>query len=243
MPTNAEFADRWGISSAAVYNLVKDGMPTDSWEAAEAWRASRRGGITWENKRRVAAALDGSAGADGKLPDNAVDAIEEAYLKQRDLVRLARSQYWAALRRDAENKTQSSGTAKLYATYDKALSTLFKIDKERTARALASRQLITRVTVLERFRKVLALVRDEWEKAETGIAKKANPGNPAAALAALKTFRLEVLAKVYSHARDAAASVTGQEVGDPLIDSAEPPPAEIGTLEDLAPDPEISDND
>lgn len=236
MPTVSEIADRWGISSPAVSNLVKDGMPIDTWEAAEAWRASRRGGVTWENKRRLAAALDGSAGPEGKLPDDSADAVEEAYLKQRDLVRVSRNQYWSALKRDAENKTQSPQTAKLYATYDKALATLFKIDKERTARALASRQLITRVTALDRFRKVLALVRDEWEKAETMIAKRANPGNPAVALAALKSFRLEVLAKVHSGAREAAASIAGQEVGDPLIDSAAPAAPRPESLEEISPD-------
>jgi len=241
MPAQSEFAEAWGISAQAVSQLVKDGMPTDSWEAAEAWRASRRGGVTWENKRRLAASLEGRAGADGKLPDDAGDAIEEAYAKQRDMVRLARSQYLASLKRDAENKTQSPATGKLYATYDKALATLFKIDKERMARALASRQLITRVTALERFRKVLALVADEWERQETLIAKRANPAAPATALAALQSFRREVLDKVYRHAKDAAASVTGAEIGDPVIDSVEPRPAEDATLEDLTPDP--PDND
>lgn len=240
MPTVAEIADRWGISSPAVSNLVKDGMPIDSWEAAEAWRASRRGGVTWENKRRMAAALEGRGGDESKLPEDATDAVEEAYKKQRDIVRFSRAEYLRCLRRDTENRTQSPATAKAYATYDKALATLFKIDKERTARALAARQLVTRATALDRFRKVLGLVPQEWEKAETLIAKRANPANPAQALAALKAFRLEVMGKIYSHARDAAASITGQEVGDPLIDSAEPagPAAEEVTLEDLVPDPE-----
>lgn len=230
MPSNTEIAAALGITVQRVGQLVKEGMPTSSLEAAEAWRAGRKGAMAYADKARMDAALEGGGSVainqegtaevkgesgEAKLPDDSGDAIEEAYLRQKSIVRIARGKYLAALREG------SSQSGKHYATYDKALATLFKIDKERTARALASRQLITRQTVLDRLKKVLAILCDELEKAETGIAKKANPGNPALAIKALQEFRREVMSRIYSHSRQTLTTVIGGETGDAALDSAE----------------------
>lgn len=222
-----DLANRWGLTRARVNAMVAAGMPLGSLEEAEAWRASRSGAVGNLNRRleeqSVAGAGNVSTGEPGspdapRLPAKAADAIEDALEKQRRLVDFTRSEWLRALR--ANNPDAS----KKFTAYDKSLAMLLRIEKEATARALASRQLITRTTALERFRKVLGGVRSELENAEFEFAPKANPNDPALALKVFRDFRAAILSRLFSDAADASASLFGEDLGDKPEKPDEPTP-------------------
>jgi hypothetical protein len=227
-----DLANRWGLARARINAMVAAGMPLSSVEDAEAWRASRAGAVGNLNRRLEEQAVAGAGevssepGATGtvgaedapRLPVKNADAIADALEKQRRLVDFTRSEWLRSLR----SNPPAPDSSKRFTAYDKSLSMLLRIEKEATARALASRQLITRATSLERFRKVLGGVRSELENAEFEFAPKANPNDPALALKAFRDFRATVLARLYSEAKDATESLFGEDLGDAPEKSDEP---------------------
>lgn len=213
MITQKELAERWGLSPGRVSQLVSEGMPLDSLEAADAWRSSRKravSSLTAKIGEQAVAGATGEAGDDApRLDPSRTDAIDDALEKQRKLVSFARSNYLRALRNG------DASASRLFTAYDKSLAMLLKVEKEATSRALASRQLISRNVVLERLRKVLSSVRTELELAEFSFAPKANPDNPAIALKAFQDFRREILKNLSSQSSGAVASLFGEDFGDP----------------------------
>lgn len=211
MPTPQEIADRWGISVQRVTALRADGMPLDSWEAAEAWRASRRGSVANMKgaamRKAVEAGLDGAGGeAVGSNFDALLDMDDFiAQLDfQRDIVRINRSQYLKALR------DGSPSASKHYTSLNKAITQLFQIRDKALAHGLATKQLINAQTALEGLRRALTLMVSKYEQAEIPMAKEANPGDAGRALAVIRAGRLKVQREVFEMAQAAAASLTGK---------------------------------
>lgn len=232
MPSVQEFADHWGVDHSRIIQLRNEGMPMGSFDEAEAWRAGRQGGVTHLQKRALEAAINGgltgSPTGGGPLPK---DELEAELDKQRKTVDIARAQYHRALRDPGRAKE----APKLYTVLNKSIDQLFKTKKELLAHQLATRQLVNRQSAIERFRKVLALVVSEWESSEVGLAARANPGDKAKALKAIREWRQERLRKIYA-ARDAAiASLTGEEMGNPLVQPTQPEPQPVE--DDPEPDP------
>lgn len=220
MITQKELAERWGLSPGRVSQLVSEGMPLDSLEAADAWRSSRKRAVSSLTAKIAEQAVSGATSEAGeespRLDPSRTDAIDDALDKQRKLVSFARSNYLRALRNG------DASASRLFTAYDKSLAMLLKVEKEATARALASRQLISRNVVLERLRKVLSSVRTELELAEFSFAPKANPDNPAIALKAFQDFRREVLKNLSSQSSGAVASLFGEDFGESGVDPVEP---------------------
>lgn len=220
-----DLANLWGLTRARISAMVKAGMPLTSLADAEAWRMTRANAVGNLNRRleaeAVAGAGDAATGETGRedaprLPEEATDAIADALAKQRKLVNFTRGNYLRALR------DNPATAARYFTAYDKSLSMLLRVEKEATARSLASRQLITRQTVLERLRKVLASVRSELEQGEFEFAPKANPEDPALALKAFRDFRQVVLERLFRDAGDAASSLFGEDLGEKAVEPEAP---------------------
>lgn len=220
-----DLATLWGLSRARISAMCKAGMPLSSLADAEAWRLSRANAVGNLNRRLEAEAVSGAGDAAtgepgrddaARLPEEATDAISDALDKQRKLVNYTRGNYLRALR------DNPAAAGRFFTAYDKSLAMLLRVEKEATARALASRQLITRQTVLERLRKVLASVRSELEQAEFEFAPKANPDDPALAVKAFRDFRQSVLERLFRDAGDAAASLFGEDLGERPVEPEAP---------------------
>ena len=210
MPTPQEFADRWGVANQRIMQLIADGMPTETWEAAEAWRAGRKGGVTHQQNKLLADAVNGGmTGSPGGAVTELDTELANEITTQRQTVKIARAKYHQALRENSKD------APKHYQTLHKAIELLSKTRKEVLSHQLATRQLINRQTALERFRKVLGIVVQAWESSEVKLAAQANPGDKALALRVFREWRQDVMRKVYASAQAASVSLTGEELGNP----------------------------
>lgn len=220
MPTPQEFADRWGVANQRIMQLIADGMPTDTWEAAEAWRAGRKGGVTHQQNKLLADAVQGGltgAGA-GEVVTGLDTEFEDEINKQRQTVRIARAKYHQALRENSKD------APKHYQTLHKAIELLSKTRKEVLAHQLATRQLVNAQTALEKFRKVLGIITQAWESSEVRLAAQANPADKALALKVFREWRQDTMRRVWGNASAAALSLTGRDIGE----LPAPPPDDPG---------------
>ncbi len=210
MPTPVEFAQRWGISIQRVGALREAGMPMDSFESAEAWRATRKGGVAQMKTQAIKGAVEDGMGGDpgGDVP--AFDALLDMddFISQlnfqRDIVRINRAQYLRALR---ENSPSAS---KHYNSLNKAITQLFQIRDKALGHGLATKQLINAQTALDGMRRAFALMVSKYEAAEIPMAKEANPGDAGRALGVIRAARLKIQREVFEMAQAAAASLTGK---------------------------------
>lgn len=217
MPSVNEFAERWGVSVQRIYALRDSGMPLESWEAAEQWRANQKGAVAQMQTRAVAGAVDGSPTAG--LPDgHGFEALLDAddYISQlqfqRDIVRINRSQYLKAL------KEKSASASKHYTSLNKAITQLFQIRDKALGHGLATKQLINSQTALDAVKRAFALMVSKYELAEVPMAKEANPGDAARALAVIRRERLKIQREVFETAQAACLSIMGKAPLSDVVD-------------------------
>jgi len=180
-------AERWELSKGRISQLVAEGMPLDSVEAAEKWRAERIG-------------LNGNP-AEGYSPSNesAQDAAQQAPQKQgvletfesiverqRLLVQLSRNQYIKAVREG------SPAQSKLYASYDKTVNTLTKLKAELDRIAVMGREFIPATEASEAMREMTGNFVNRLDKLALETAEDCNPENPAKAVKALEAWARQV---------------------------------------------------
>lgn len=184
--SQAELAKRWSLSPGRISQLVSSGMPLDSIEAAEDWRARRHQdtGIAPAD-HKISTQADALEEEEPSVinPDGFVEVLE----RQRYLVKVARHQYMIAV------KDKSPQQARLYASYDKTIKTLTALEKEARERAIANREFVRIDLFLERYGKVLGEIRQMIEQGELEVAPLANPEDPARALKAFRTWKDKVL--------------------------------------------------
>lgn len=241
MPTLNEFADRWGITHQRVQQLRDAGMPLDSFESAEAWRASQKGGVAQMKRQAVEAAIQDSSdgGTAGGLPTGpGYDALldMEDFLSQlefqRQIVKVNRNEYIKALRRPDGHKD----AAKQYSSLNKSIAQLFQIRDKALAHGLATKQLVNAQTVIESIRKGFAIMVQKYEAREIGMAAKANPGDKARALQVIRENRLEIQREVWKAVNAAALSLTGKDQVIPNLDDVSAELAGIQAGEDAQAD-------
>lgn len=231
--TNGELANRWGISPGRVSQLINEGMPLDSIEAAEAWRngrSSRAAG--WSSKRSAenGSPANPEAEAEGEPKVNAgadPGSLETLVEYQLRIVTVARNGLARAMR-------ENLGPQKVKAasdTLDKSVNTYAKLRREARAELIASRTLITRATALSRFVKVFGLMIAELERLEVEVASLANPSNPGLAMKAIRAGRIKLQKKLSDSASAAVQSITGEDLGGiTLPDDADEPDGEAGGI-------------
>lgn len=210
MPSLNDFSQRWGISHQRVQQLRDKGMPLESFEAAEAWRAAQKGGVAQMGTQAVKKAVSGGleGGGESLTEFDALLDMEDfiAQLQfQRDIVKVNRAQYLKALHE------KSPSASKHYTSLNKAITQLFQIRDKALAHGLATKQLINANTAIEGLRRAFALMVSKYEAAEVPMAKEANPGDSARALAAIRSGRLKIQREIYEHAQATGSSLFGKQ--------------------------------
>jgi hypothetical protein len=187
-------AERWELSKGRISQLVAEGMPLDSVEAAEKWRAERIG-------------LNGNP-AEGYSPSNepgqetahqapqkqgVLETFESIVERQRLLVQLSRNQYIKAVREG------SPAQSKLYASYDKTVNTLTKLKAELDRIAVMGRDFIPATEATEAMREMTAGIVNRLDKLALDVAEGCNPENPAKAVKVLEAWVRRVKADLSTH--------------------------------------------
>lgn len=205
-----DLAEALGVGRARVSQLVALGMPTDSIDAAVAWRNARRSSNAFNGKVEGATpvvpvnlgdldkVLEAVSGG-GPMPSNgggeSVDGprdeeMDKRIREQTELCNMTRQAFLAAM--TAGDPSQ----AKLYGNYDRAIATLLRLEREKHVRLQEMGRLVDADEAAMRFGKILGQLRSLIERAELTFAPKANPEDPPKALAAYRVFRDDIFRKV-----------------------------------------------
>jgi hypothetical protein len=177
------------LSKQAVNGFKREGMPTDSIEAAQAWYNARRA----------------SRGADAVVPTGEIhsdESFEQIVAQHRSLKDRAYRKYLEDL------DMNSSEQAKSYATYDKLLKTMVALEREAVARDIASRKYIETSQAVAVFGKILLALRNDMAQLATRIAPKANPDKPGTAMKAVDDEVDRMMRRHSQAADDAIADIT-----------------------------------
>lgn len=188
-------AERWELSPGRISQLVSEGMPLDSIEAAEKWRAQRHlsTGIPPSDYKMVPSA-EGEAPAEPgdepeeKTPTTVLETFDSIIERQRILVQISRNQYIKAV------KSGSPQQSRLYASYDKTVNTLTKLKAEADRLALMNREYIRATDATEAMRKLAGDFVNRLDKLALDVAEACNPENPAKAVKVLEAWSLRVRA-------------------------------------------------
>ena len=189
-----EIAAALGLTKGRVSQLVKEGMPTESIEAAREWRDRRK--IEMQNRGHISqpvrpldlSGLDNILqSVTGETGDSEMDTRVR---EQTELCSLTRQVFMQAL------QSGDPAQGKLYANYDRAVATLLRLEKERFVRIQEEGKLIDAEAAAARMSKVLGQLRSQIERAELTFAPKANPDNPSKALKAYREFKEDLFRKI-----------------------------------------------
>lgn len=223
MTRPVDIANALGLTRGRVSQLAKEGMPTDSVEAARAWRAARKssneaaGHIAQPVRPLNLSDLDGvlrSLGG-GTGQDGAETEMDTRIKQQVDLCEMTRTVFMQAL--EAGDPAQG----KLYANYDRAIATLLRLEKERHIRLQEEGRLIDADEASARFGKILGQIRSMIERSELTVAPQANPENPPKALKAFREFRDDLFRKISEYGvkvKDGSPEVGGDVLAPPELD-------------------------
>lgn len=168
-PSNLEIGAALGITAQRVSVLKREGMPTDSVEAAQAWRASRDEARRAQAPKAAPAQLD-----DGTL----ADTISE----HRALVGRARGVWLASM--DGGDPNQG----KYQTAYNQSLKTLVALEEEQERRLILAKEYIAAKEATEAMRQLMGEVVNRLDKLALDVAEGCNPENPAKAVKALEAW-------------------------------------------------------
>lgn len=175
-------AERWELSKGRISQLVADGMPLDSIEAAEKWRAERLG-FNGNSAEGYTPSQDINIEANNQVHRQGnLETFESIVERQRLLVQLSRNQYIKAVREG------SPAQSKLYASYDKTVNTLTKLKAEVDRIAIMSREFIRASDASEAMRDMTSNFVNRLDKLALDTAESCNPENPAKAVKVLEAW-------------------------------------------------------
>lgn len=166
--TNHQIGEALGVTAQRVSALRKEGMPTDSIEAAQAWRTARANVTRAQAPRPIAQLDDGSLG----------DTIAE----HRRLVGRARGVWQAAMEQGDPNQ------GKYQTAYNQSMKTLIDLEEEQERRLILAKDYISSKEAGEAMRQFAAEVVNRLDKLALDVAEGCNPENPAKAVKALEAW-------------------------------------------------------
>ena len=192
--THEDLANGLEISRVRVTQLVGQGMPTDSIEAARAWRDKRRGenqaaGHISQPVRPLNLEGLGDLLKTVSQPTDD-DEMDGRITQQIALVEMTKNVFEQAVEGGDPSQT------KLYGNYDRAIATLLRLERERHIRLQERGRLIDADEASQRFGKILGQLRSLIERAELTVAPAANPDNPPKALKAFRDFKDDLFRKI-----------------------------------------------
>lgn len=183
--------ERWELSPGRISQLVAEGMPLDSVEEAEKWRAQRHlstGIPPSDYKMEGTQPQDPPAEmpdeVEEKTPTTVLETFDSIIERQRILVQISRNQYIKAV------KSGSPQQSRLYASYDKTVNTLTKLKAEADRLALMNREYIRASDSADAMRKLAGDFVNRLDKLALDVAEACNPENPAKAVKALEAWAL-----------------------------------------------------
>lgn len=227
-PKLSEIAEALGVSRPRVTQLVAEGMPTESIEAAKAWRANRK--IANQNAGHVAipvrpinlgdldSILNAVAG-DGAGQKTQDTEMDTRISQQVELCRITREAFVRAVQEGDPSQS------KLYGNFDRAITTLMKMEKERQIRLQEMARLIDADEAAARYGKILGQLRTLVERAELTVAPEANPDNPAKALVAFRKFARDLFTKISEYAPQVVKDDVNSELAAEVKPMEEEPEA------------------
>ena len=171
--TNSELGLALGVTAQRVSVLRKEGMPTDSIDAAKAWREARASVQKAQAPKAAPAQLD-----DGTLADTIAE--------HRTLVGRARGVWQAAMEGGDPNQ------GKYQTAYNQSLKTLVALEEEQKKRAIDSRDYILRTEAEATVREFAGEVLARLDKLALEVAEKVNPDNPPLAVKVLEAWTRSV---------------------------------------------------
>ena len=187
--------ERWELSPGRISQLVAEGMPLDSVEEAEKWRAQRHlstgippSDFKMEGSAPQEAPAEVPDEPDEKTPATVLETFDSIIERQRILVQISRNQYIKAV------KSGSPQQSRLYASYDKTVNTLTKLKAEADRLALMNREYIRAGDSADAMRKLAGDFVNRLDKLALDVAEACNPENPAKAVKVLEAWALRVRA-------------------------------------------------
>ena len=168
-PSNLEIGTALNITAQRVSVLKREGMPTDTVEAALAWRAQRDEARRAQAPKAAPAQLD-----DGTLADTIA--------QHRSLVGRARSVWQAAMEAGDVNGP------KYQTSYNQSLRTLVSLEEEQERRLILSKDYIAAKEASEAMRQLMGDVVNRLDKLALDVAEGCNPENPAKAVKVLEAW-------------------------------------------------------
>lgn len=226
-PKLSDIAEALGVSRPRVTQLVAEGMPTDSIEAATAWRAARKraneraGHIAVPVKPIDVAGLENILNTmNGEGTAQTADTeMDNRIAQQIELCRLTRESFMQAVQSGDPSQT------KLYGNFDRAITTLMRMEKERAIRLQELGRLVDADEAAARYGKILSQLKVLIERSELTFAPSANPDNPAKALIAYREFRDDLFRKISEY----APQVVSEKVNTELAAEVKPMEEDIST--------------
>ena len=177
--TNSELGLALGVTAQRVSVLRKEGMPTDTIEAAKAWREARASVQRAQAPKAAPAQLD-----DGTLADTIAE--------HRRLVTRARGVWQAAMEGGDPNGP------KYQTSYNQSLKTLVALEEEQERRLILTKDYISSKEATAAMRELAAMVVNRLDKLALDVAEACNPENPAKAVKALEAWVRRVKADLSS---------------------------------------------
>ena len=167
--TNSELGLALGVTAQRISVLRKEGMPTDSIDAAKSWRETRASVQRAQAPKAAPAQLD-----DGTLSDT----ISE----HRTLVGRARGVWQAAMEGGDPNQ------GKYQTAYNQSLKTLVALEEEQERRLILAKDYISSKEASEAMRQLMGEVVNRLDKLALDVAESCNPENPAKAVKAIESW-------------------------------------------------------
>ena len=175
--TNSELGLALGVTAQRISVLRKEGMPTDSIDAAKSWRETRASVQRAQAPKAAPAQLD-----DGTL----ADTIGE----HRTLVGRARGVWQAAMEGGDPNQ------GKYQTAYNQSLKTLVALEEEQERRLILAKDYISSREAGEAMRELAATMVNRLDKLALDVAESCNPENPAKAVKVLEAWVRRVKAEL-----------------------------------------------
>jgi len=166
--THGQIAQALGVSVARITILKKEGMPTDSIQAALDWRQAR------EDERRRLAPVVVETLDDG--------SIAERIRIHRIKVNMAGEVWEQSIRERDPNQ------GKYQSSYNASLKTLLNLEEEQERRALLAKDYIKSTEAREAMLQIVSDVLTRLDKLALDCAEGCNPENPAKSVKVLEAW-------------------------------------------------------
>ena len=166
--THGQIAQALGVSVARITILKKEGMPTDSIQAALDWRQAR------EDERRRLAPIVIETLDDG--------SIAERIRIHRIKVNMAGEVWEQSIRERDPNQ------GKYQSSYNASLKTLLNLEAEQERRAILAEDFIKATDAREAMLQLVSDVLTRHDKLALDCAEGCNPDNPAKAVKVLESW-------------------------------------------------------